>query len=463
MNKPIVLVVEDDPLQRRLIRGNLESEGFVVTDAADQASAVAEMRRLPAEIALVDYKLGRETGLEVIRLLLKENPALAPIMITAFASVETAVEAIKAGAYDYIVKPIDFKKLLLIIDRALERHRLRAEVQSLRETLVDKFSARNFVSASPAMEAVSRLMSKASQSDANVLITGETGTGKDLVARSIHFASRRAKGPFLAVNIPSLPESLIESELFGAEKGAFTGAGERKTGKFEAAGGGTLLLDEIGDLPLHLQVKLLRFLQDREFSRLGSTAVLRADVRVLAATNRDLEKAVSEGAFRADLFYRLDVIRIALPPLRERREDIPPLVDHFLRKYALREKKAIHGISEEALDMLIRHPYPGNVRELENAVERAVVFCENDMIRSEDLPRSLTIRSEADSPFPGKAVSLAEKVKRLEIREIREALEASGGVKSAAARKLGITERMLSYKVKIYGLKPKSPEAGNPV
>lgn len=455
MNQPVILVVEDDPLQRRLIRGNLESEGFIVTVAADPASALEEMRRLPADVAVVDYKLGRETGIEVIRLLLKENPPLTPVMITAFASVETAVEAIKAGAYDYIVKPIDFKKLLLIIDRALERHRLQAEVQSLRETLADRFSGRNFVFASPAMDAVSRLMAKAAQSDANVLITGETGTGKDLVARSIHFASRRAKAPFLAVNIPSLPESLIESELFGAEKGAFTGAGERKKGKFESAEGGTLFLDEIGDLPLHLQVKLLRFLQDREFSRLGSTAVLRTDVRVLAATNRELEKAVAEGSFRADLYYRLDVIRVALPPLRERKEDIPPLVDHFLRKYAAREGKSVRGISAEALGVLTGHSYPGNVRELENAVERAVVFCEGGMIRLEDLPKSLTVRSE--TAVPEGPSSLEEKVKRLETREIRAALEAAGGVKSKAARILGITERMMSYKVKLYGLEPKSP------
>ncbi|MBN1940262.1 MAG: sigma-54-dependent Fis family transcriptional regulator [Candidatus Aminicenantes bacterium] len=454
MNQAVILIVEDDPLQRRLVRENLEGEGFIVNDAADGKAAVEQMRRLPADVAVVDFKLGGESGIDVIRLLLKENPALVPVMATAFASVETAVEAIKAGAYDYIVKPIDFKKLLLIIDRALERHRLQAEVRTLRETLADKFSARNFIFASPAMEAVSRLMAKAAESDANVLITGETGTGKDLVARSIHFASRRAKGPFLAVNIPSLPESLIESELFGAEKGAFTGAGERKIGKFEAAGGGTLLLDEIGDLPVHLQVKILRFLQDREFSRLGGTAVLRSDVRIIAATNRDLERAVAEGSFRADLYYRLDVIRIALPPLRERKEDIPPLIDHFLRKYAAREKKDIRGLSAEALALLTGHRFPGNVRELENAVERAAVFCDGDTIRTEDLPRSLTVRPETD--LPSGSDSLEDKVRRLETREILDALQASGGVKSKAARLLGITERMLSYKVKIYGLASKT-------
>jgi two-component system NtrC family response regulator len=453
MSKPVILVVEDDPLQRRLIRGNLESESFVVTDAAGGRAAVEEMRRLPAEVAIVDYKLGDETGIDVIRLLLEENPALTPIMVTAFASVETAVGAIKAGAYDYIVKPIDFKKLLLVIDRALERHRLQAEVRVLRETLEDKFSARNFVFVSPAMAAVSRLMAKAAGSDANVLITGETGTGKDLVARSIHFASRRAKAPFLAINIPSLPESLIESELFGAEKGAFTGAHERKVGKFEAAGSGTVLLDEIGDLPVHLQVKLLRFLQDREFSRLGSTAVLHSDVRVLAATNRDLERAVAEGAFRSDLYYRLDVIRIAVPPLRERQEDIPPLIDYFLHKFSAREGKTIRGISIEAMAALGAHPFRGNVRELENAMERAVVFCDGSTIRLEDLPPFLAARPEMDTT--GGTSSLEEKVRRLEVREIRGALESADGVKSKAARLLGITERMLSYKIKIYGLMPK--------
>jgi two-component system NtrC family response regulator len=301
------------------------------------------------------------------------------------------------------------------------------------------------------MEEVARLTAKSAASDATVLITGETGTGKELVARTIHASSRRAGGAFVAVNVPSLPETLLEGELFGAEKGAYTGAHERKTGKFEAASGGTLFLDEIGDLPLHLQVKLLRFLQDREFSRLGSTTVLRSDARVVAATNRDLEQAVARGSFRSDLYYRLNVIRIAVPPLRDRREDIPPLVDLFIRRYAERERKAVRGITAEALAALQSRPFPGNVRELENAVERAVVFAEGENIRVEDLPPSVRDIHEAGSAE--EAGSLEERVRRLETRAIRSALEAEGGVKARAARILGITERMLSYKIKNYGLK----------
>jgi two-component system NtrC family response regulator len=304
------------------------------------------------------------------------------------------------------------------------------------------------------MEAVARLMAKAAGSDATVLVTGETGTGKDLVARSIHVASRRGAAPFMAVNIPSLPETLLEGELFGAEKGAYTGAAERKTGKFEAASGGTLFLDEIGDLPVHLQVKLLRFLQDHEFSRLGSTEVRRTDVRILAATNRDLEKAVADGSFRSDLFYRLNVIRIDVPPLRARKEDIPPLIDHFLRRFSAREGKTVRGVTAEALAALTAHAYPGNVRELENAIERAVVFCEGDRIRREDLPPFVAAVREAD--LAEGAASLEERVRRLEIREIRRALEASGGVKSRAARALGLTERILSYKMKAYNLSSRS-------
>lgn len=454
MSQAVILVVEDDPLQRRLVRANLESEGYAVADAAGIAAAAEAARRLPPDVAVVDLRLGRESGLDAMRAILAEAPAAAPIMITAFASVETAVEAIQAGAYDYLVKPVDFKKLVLVIDRALERNRLRTEVRTLKETLSDRFSAKNFVFASPEMEAVARLMAKAAGSDATVLVTGETGTGKDLVARSIHVASRRGAAPFAAVNIPSLPETLLESELFGAEKGAYTGAAERKTGKFEAASGGTLFLDEIGDLPVHLQVKLLRFLQDHEFSRLGSTEVRRTDVRILAATNRDLEKAVAEGSFRSDLFYRLNVIRIDVPPLRARKEDIPPLIDHFLRRYSAREGKTVRGVSAEALAALTAHDYPGNVRELENAIERAVVFSEGDRIRREDLPPFVAAVREAD--LAEGTASLEERVRRLEIREIRRALEAAGGVKSRAARALGLTERILSYKMKAYSLSSRS-------
>ena len=449
-----ILVVEDDDLQRELISENLRQEGYQVLEARTSREALDRVSQNPVEIAVVDYKLGEESGLELIKELKRRNPLITPIMVTAFASIETAVEAIKQGAYDYVVKPVDFQKFLLTLERARERFRLQREVAELRNRLEEKFSFKNFVFTSRAMEQVVALMSRAARSEATVLLTGETGTGKDLIARLIHFSSSRNSGPFLAVNLPSIPETLVESELFGAEKGAYTDARERKIGKFEAADGGTLFLDEIGDLQPAVQVKLLRFLQDREFYRLGSTRPLRADVRIIAATNRNLEKLVSEEKFRADLYYRLNVIRIDVPPLRERKEDIPLLVDHFIREYSRREKKNVRGISAEALNVLMNHDFKGNVRELENAIERAVIFAEGEVITRADLPVFLEIKSESELAGAGAESSkpLPDRVRDLEIREIRRALEKSGGVKSRAARMLGITERMLSYKMKVYGI-----------
>ena len=455
MNRGHLLVIEDDPLQRRLIKENLEEEGYIVFDVPDGRQALDIIARFPIDVAVVDYKLQAETGIEVIQKMMEKNPLITPIVVTAFGNVENAVEALKKGAYDYIVKPIDFEKFLLVLGRAMERQKLRREVAMLHESLEEKFSFDNFVFSSAKMQEVARLIYKASLSEATVLISGETGTGKDLVAKTIHYSSRRKGGAFLAINIPSLPETLIEGELFGAEKGAYTGAHERKIGKFEAASGGTLFLDEIGDLPSHLQVKILRFLQEREFYRLGASKPVKADVRVIAATNRDLEAMVKDKSFRADLYFRLNVVRIHVPPLRERKEDIPPLTDHIIRKYGEREGKEIAGISREAMSAVLSYSFPGNIRELENIIERAIVFSENDHLRISDLPLVLRDRSEADMEHP--EGSLTDKVRRLEIREIRRALRESGGVKSRAARVLGITERMLSYKMKIHGL----DESGN--
>ena len=459
MKEPLILIVEDDPAQRRLIRENLEARGFPVLEASSPKEAREAVLGQPVDVAVVDYKLGDETGIDAIRDMLATNPLLTPIMVTAYGNIERAVEAVRAGAYDYIVKPIDFEKFLLVLERAVERQRLKREISVLQERLEDKLSARNFIFASPLMEGVARLVLKAARSEATVLISGETGTGKDLVARMIHQSSPRKDGPYVALNIPSLPETLIEAELFGAEKGAFTGAHERKIGKFEAASGGTVFLDEIGDLAPEAQVKLLRFLQDREFYRLGSSRALRADVRVIAATNRDLDAQMKKGRFRADLFYRLNVIPIAVPPLRKRKEDIPLLVDFFIKKYAEREGKRIQGITREALSVLVGHAYPGNVRELENVVERAVVFAERDVLGVPDLP---LVYTEGPAEEPGAAEdSLVDKVRRLETQEIRMALREADGVKSRAARALGITERMLAYKMKSYGLTP-GPGPGKP-
>lgn len=450
MSKANILIVEDDPLQRRLIKENLEQHDYSVFEASSGREALAIIAQNPVDIAVVDFKLDGETGIDVIQRILERNPLVTPIMVTAFANVENAVEAIKKGAYDYIVKPIDFENFLLVIGRALERQKLKKEISLLQDSLEEKFSAKNFVFNSSRMEDVAYLVSKASKSDATVLISGETGTGKDFVARTIHHSSKRKKGPYLAVNIPSLPETLIESELFGAEKGSYTGAYERKIGKFEAASGGTLFLDEIGDLPLPLQVKLLRFLQEKEFYRLGSSTPLKSDVRIIAATNRDLDRLMKEEKFRTDLYYRLNVIQIHVPPLRERREDISPLVDYFIRKYSEREDKKIEEISAEAMNALLNYSFPGNIRELENIIERAVVFCEGQTVTSSDLPVFLKEKEE-EEPEP-EGLSLKERVKRLEVREIRRVLLENGSVKSKTARALGITERMLSYKMKIYDI-----------
>jgi two-component system NtrC family response regulator len=451
MEKANLLIVEDDPIQRKLIKENLEQEDYIVLEASSGKEALDIISEFAIDIAIVDYKLNGETGIDVIQKMLKQNPLITPIMVTAFGNIENAVEALKKGAYDYITKPIDFEKFLLVIERALERQKLRKEVTLLQSSLEEKFSPKNFIFSSSGMNEVALLMAKASKSETTVLISGETGTGKDLVAKTIHFSSRRKEGPYLAVNIPSLPETLIESELFGAEKGSFTGAHERKIGKFEAASGGTLLLDEIGDLPYQLQVKLLRFLQEKEIFRLGSSKPIKSDVRIIATTNRELEKLMKEEKFRQDLYYRLNVIRVHVPPLRERKEDIPPLVDHFIRKYSQKEDKAIEGISSEAMNTLVQYAFPGNIRELENVIERATVFCEGKIITSKDLPLFLKEKKEED--LTQEDLSLSERVKRLEIREIKKALKENNGVKSKAARALGITERILGYKINLYNLK----------
>jgi len=453
MDKGNLLIVEDDPLQRNLIKKNLEEEGYAVFEAATSREALEIVAQQPIDIAVVDYKLDGETGIDVIQKMLEQNPLITPIVVTAYGNVENAVEALKKGAYDYIVKPIDFKKFLMVIERAQERQKLKKEVSFLRSSLEEKFSTKNFIFSSAAMNEVALLTAKAAKTEATVLISGETGTGKDLVAKTIHYSSSRKNGPYLAVNLPSLPETLIESELFGSEKGAFTGAHERKIGKFEAASGGTLYLDEIGDLPPQLQVKLLRFLQEREFYRLGSSTPLKSDVRVIAATNRDLEKWIKEEKFRADLYYRLNVIPIHVPPLRERKQDVPPLVDHFIQKFSKKEGKNIEGISSEAMNILVQYKFPGNIRELENVIERAVVFNETGTIASKDLPVFLREKSEDD--LRNSDLTLTGKIQKLEVAEIKRALRENNGVQSRAARSLGISERMLRYKMKNYKLSPK--------
>jgi two-component system NtrC family response regulator len=358
------------------------------------------------------------------------------------------VAAIKAGAADYLTKPLNLDELLHRIRTARERQRLVAENRELRLALSERHRVEGIIGESGRMQEVLSLVHRVAGSDATVLIQGESGTGKELIARAIHHASPRAAGPLVKVNCAALPETLLETELFGHEKGAFTGAVAARQGRFELAHGGTLFLDEIGDLPLHLQVKLLRVLQEREFERVGSSRPIAVDVRLIAATHRDLMALVKTGGFRDDLYYRINVVTIVVPPLRERREDIPALIDHFVRSFAQANRKPIVGLTREARELLLRYDYPGNVRELENLVERAVVLTRDDVIGRADLPLTLQ-ESTTDA---AETAGLTAAVEGLERRLIREALARADGVQTRAAEALGISERVLRYKLKKYGL-----------
>jgi len=373
------------------------------------------------------------------------------VVMTAFGNIGDAVTAMKKGAEDYLQKPLDLDQIDLTLSRVLKIRQLKSENRMLKEAFRDTFEFDNLISASPAMEAVLSMAGRAAQSRATVLLRGESGTGKEVLARAIHLAGPRKEQPFVAVNVAALPENLVESELFGHEKGAFTGADRQRKGRFEAADGGTLFIDEIGDIPPSIQVKLLRVIQEQAFERIGGTETIPVDVRLMAATHQDLEKSMAGGTFREDLFFRLNVISITLPPLRSRREEIPVYVDHFLRKYSRDEGKEVHSLSGEAMHRLMEYSFPGNVRELENIMHRAVVLVRGDMVTVDDLPPHLDAgRTE---PEPGPDSSLTEQVEALERHLIRKNLARSGGNQSEAARRLGITERNLRYKLNKYKLK----------
>ncbi len=443
-----VLVVDDEPAQRDLVAGFLAKHGYDVAQAGDAREALASFDREPADLVLTDLRMPGASGLDLLAALRDRDPELPVIVMTAYGTIETAVAAIKGGAADYLTKPLNLDEVLHRVRLALERGRLVAENRELRDALRARYRIEGIVGESGRMQEVLGLVRRAAPSEATVLVRGESGTGKELITRALHAASRRAAGPLVAVNCAALPETLMESELFGHEKGAFTGADRQRIGRFEQASGGTLFLDEIGDLPLHLQVKLLRVLQERVVERVGSGKPTPVNVRLVAATHRDLETMVREGRFRDDLYYRINVVTILLPPLRERREDIPLLVDHFVRKLAAANGKAIEGLTREARDLLLRYDYPGNIRELENVVERAVVLTRDPVIDVSDLPLALT---DARTETPGDA-SLTAAVEGLERRMIRDALAEAGGVQTRAAERLGISERVLRYKLAKYGL-----------
>jgi len=451
MPEDTILVVEDEPIQCHFIALLLRKQGYKVRTAADGAAGMEVVRREPVDVVLTDYMMPGLSGFDLLKAIRAVNPEIAVILITAYGTVRGAVEAMKEGAFDYLTKPIDFDELNLVLKRAIERRHLLSENRDLKRQIEGRHLFKGIISVSDAMEEALNLAARVAPSQATVLLRGESGTGKEVVARAIHAASPRRDGPFVAVNCAALNANLIESELFGHEKGAFTGADRQRRGRFEQADGGTLLIDEVVEIPVETQAKLLRVLQERTFERVGGDETTRVDVRIIAAASRDIEALIAEGRFREELFYRLNVVTIHLPPLRSRRADIPPLVEHFLNHYAKENRKAIAGVSREAMDLLMKYDYPGNVRELENLIERAVVIARGSLLTTDDLP--VLLRSGPPSPSSHLSITLPDMIKSLEREVIARALRDTGGNQSRAAAVLGLTERTLRYKLKKYGMK----------
>lgn len=443
-----------------MLRTMLGSWGYTVEEAEDGDTAIAKVHERAYDAVLTDVRMARVDGIAALKGILEYNPALPVIMMTAYSSVETAVDALRLGAYDYLIKPLDFDVLKLTLSRALEHARLNVENRELRRQLTQSASSPDILGRSKRIADMMDVIKTVAPTEATVLITGESGTGKELVARALHEGSPRAAKPIVTVNCAALAENLLESELFGHERGSFTGADKRREGRFAQANGGTLFLDEIGEMPFALQAKLLRALQQGEVQRVGSDSPMTVDVRILAATNRDLRQEVTARRFREDLFFRLNVISIEVPALRQRTEDIPLLAAHFLERFATRNRKQIRGFSTTALDALLRYPWPGNVRELENAVERAVILGTGDLITERELP--LSLHATPDSPAllaSPVALATAESpslagfpLEEVERRAIVDTLRESDDNKSEAARRLGITRATLHNKLKKYNL-----------
>ena len=445
-----ILVVDDDDAHRGMLRTMLRSWGYTVDEAADGDEAVALVREKAFDVVLTDVRMARMDGIHALKGILEYNPALPVVLMTAYSSVETAVEALRLGAYDYLVKPLDFEALKHTLEQAIEHSRLSVENRELRRQLTDAAARPDILGRSQAIKDMLQIISTVAPTEATVLITG-----KELVARALHEGSARADKPLVTVNCAALAENLLESELFGHEKGSFTGADRRREGRFMQADGGTLFLDEIGEMPLPLQAKLLRALQQGEVQRVGSDAPINVDVRVLAATNRDLRREAAEKRFREDLYFRLNVISIEVPSLCRRSEDIPLLAAHFLQRFAERNRKTIKGFAPQALDSMLHYSWPGNVRELENAVERAVILCNGDLITGRELPANVVDASPAETAdaVPEGDISLAGlSLDTVERRAIEETLRQTGDNKSEAARRLGITRATLHNKLRKYGL-----------
>ncbi|HWZ82695.1 MAG TPA: sigma-54 dependent transcriptional regulator [Terriglobales bacterium] len=447
---PTILIVEDEAKMRRLLELNLGEEGFKTILAADAETGAKLLASESVDLVLTDLKLPVMSGLELLQIAKQHNAALPVVVMTAFGSVETAVEAMKAGATDYVLKPFSLAEIRMVVKKELDVSRLREENRSLREALGEKYSHPNIVAHSAKMQEVLAMVERVAPTNSTVLLGGESGVGKDLIGRVIHEKSRRATGPFIKINSTAIPENLLESELFGYEKGAFTGATNSKPGKFELADKGTLFLDEIGDVPAATQVKLLRVLQEREFERLGGTRTVKVDVRLIAATNRDLRAALEEGTFREDLYYRLNVVPIDIPPLRDHKDDIPDLVDLFIRKFAGDSGRHVTAISREAVNLLLAHYWPGNVRELQNVIERACALATSERLEAGDIhldsPRNRP--AAAGDRFLPDGMTLDQ----WEDEMIREALKRAAGNKSQAARLLGLSRNALRYRLSKIGI-----------
>jgi DNA-binding NtrC family response regulator len=449
-----ILIVDDEEAQLKSLQSFLERRNLQVFVASDGEQGFKLVQQNTIDLVLTDYRMPGWNGLVVLRKIKELNPEIDVVVMTAYGSVEEAVEIMKAGAYDYLTKPIDLADLENLIKRVQEKRLLQNENRQLREQLQERFKFETIISQSGEMEQVLNTAGRVAHSKASVLIRGESGTGKELIARAIHFSSPRKNQPFVVVNAAALPENLIESELFGHEKGAFTGAAQQRIGRFEQADSGTIFIDEVGDIPLPLQVKLLRAVQFGEIERIGASKPLQVDVRIVAATHRPLEDMVKNKTFREDFYYRLNVVSIQIPALRQRKIDIPLLIDHFIMKFSQENQKAIKGISREALDQLLKYDYPGNVRELENLIERAVVLSRSEYLSLNDLPLHTNLRSEQQLLDPYQfEEGYEKKIQAFEREMLTTALQQTGGNKSAAARLLGIGERHLRSRLEKLGMK----------
>lgn len=445
-----ILIVEDEAKMRRLLELNLGDEGFTTHAAADAETGLKLLSQEKIDLVVTDFKLPGMNGLEFLQAIKRVDASLPVVIMTAYGSVESAVEAMKVGASDYVLKPFSLAEMILVIRKELDARKLRDENRSLREALGQRYEYANVVAKSEKMQAVLALVERVAPTNSTVLLGGESGVGKDLIARAIHEHSHRASGPFVKINSTAIPENLLESELFGYEKGAFSGATTSKPGKFELADKGTLFLDEIGDVPPAIQVKLLRVLQERQFERLGGTKTLKVDVRLIAATNRDLRAALEEGTFREDLYYRLNVVAIDIPPLREHKDDIPALANFFLGRFSRESGKPVREITPAAMKLLMDFYWPGNVRELENILERGVTLSSGPMLDAADI--HLDTRSPNHQAGAAPVIPEGMTLDKWEQEIIREALRRANGNKSQAARALGLSRNALRYRLSQMGV-----------